>query len=64
MKADGCEVEIVEDHEVTADEIMEDTDFEYAYKIEMVAQMLLPNATDFRKWSEQETELKKLGLIA
>ena len=51
-------------HEVTSAEIMADPDFEYAYKIEMVAEMCLPNAHDFKKWYQQEAELKRLGFIA
>ena len=50
--------------EVTAEQIMADADFEYSYRVEMVAKILLPNAHNFKKWSEQETELKRLGLIA
>ena len=63
-EADGSEVEIVSEEVVTSAEIMEDTDFEYSYKIEMIAIMLLPNHRDFKKWFEQEAELKRLGYIA
>lgn len=63
-EADGSEVEIVSEVVVTSDEILEDTDFEWSYKVEMASMLLLPNYKDFKKWYEQEAELKRLGYIA
>lgn len=61
---DGAEVIVKGYHEVTADEILADDDFEWSYRVEMASVLLLPNHRDFPKWSLQEAELKRLGFIA
>lgn len=62
-ESDGSTVEILDDYEVSVQDILEDGDFEYIYKIEMIAIMALPNHNDFKKVWEQEAELKRLGII-
>lgn len=62
-ESDGSKVEILDDYEVSVQDILEDGDFEYFYKIEMIAIMTLPNHNDFKKVWEQEAELKRLGII-
>lgn len=59
---DGQKVIVKGYHEVTPDDIIIDDDFETSYKVEMISEMLLPNARDFKKWSRQEAELKRLGI--
>lgn len=50
--------------EVSIADILVDNDFEWSYRVEMVAIMALPDAAIFHSWREQESELKKLGIIA
>lgn len=63
-KADGSEVKIVSGELVSAITILADNDFEWSYRVEMASMLLLPNYKDFKKWYEQEAELKRLGYIA
>lgn len=62
-EADECEVELKADREVNVDDIL-GLPLEWAYKIEMIADMVLPNAREYHKWYEQEQALKELGVIA
>lgn len=64
MSADGSEIVVVNYMEVTGKQILEDTDFEWSYRVEMAATLLLPDYRNYKKWSEQEEALKSLGHIA
>lgn len=61
---EGTKVVLLGYEEVSAEDILADEDFEWSYRVEMASELLLPNAHDFHKWSEQESELKRLGYIA
>ena len=63
-EACGDEVELLDDFEVSVDDIKNDTDFEEAYIIEILAQMLLSNYRDFKKVSQMESELRRLGFYS
>ena len=56
------EVVVVKYEEVTIDDILADSDFEYSYKIEMIGSMEYPNIK-FNKVAEIEALLKKAGVI-
>lgn len=64
IENDGSEVIVLSYKAVSAFEILKDETLEWAYRVEMAAEVLLPNARTFEKWSEQEAELKRLGFIS
>ena len=64
IETEGSEIVVYSYTEVTPQDILADNDFEWSYRVEMASTILLPNHTDFKKWFEQEAELKRLGFIS
>ena len=60
---DGVSIIVEGFHFVTAQEILADDDLEWAYRIEMAGKLLVPNASDFKRWPDHEDEMRRLGLI-
>ena len=60
---DGSEVVVYKYHEITAEEVLKDNDFEHYYSIEMASKILIPNYKDFKKVWDLEDELILLGYL-
>ena len=60
---DGSMIQFISEKEISINELLDDNDFRYDYKIENIAIAILPNWKSFRKWHELEFELIRLHII-
>ena len=59
---DGVNIMLVKKEFITIEGILADDDFEWPYKVEIIAAVVAPDH-EFKKWIEAETYLKIIGVI-